>query len=126
MSIDVLILDNSIDKQINYHIEIAMLLSRLKLDEVVVVQSALHPEEARFLLHHKECEIRTIAINGDNVINDEHIVKEFRKNGFNGPIIIYSDNEELRKRMLGTGCSDECTKYLVSQKILEVLGILQA
>lgn len=129
MAMKVLVVEDSETQCDIWDIQLSMLLSKLKLNEVVTLMQATTIEEAVALFRANKADLSAIVMDGcvpGNNINTEPLTKMIRAEGFKGPMIAVSGVPWFQDRLVKAGCNTKCSKYQVVQRILEVLGVLSA
>ena len=94
------------------------------LDHKILILSALTIEEAEQLFSDNS-DIRLIAIDGcvpGICLNTLPLTRAIRQR-FVGPMIAISSRSDYREKLMKAGCDYECEKFLLPQKIFEILAL---
>jgi len=94
------------------------------LDHQILVLSVYNIEEAEKLFLANP-DIRLIAIDGcvpGICLNTLPLTRAIRQR-FVGPMIAISSRSDYREKLMKAGCDYECEKFLLPQKIFEILAL---
>jgi len=95
-----------------------------RLDHQILVLSVYNIEEAEKLFSANP-DIRLIAIDGcvpGICLNTLPLTRAIRQR-FVGPMIAISSRSDYREELMKAGCDYECEKFLLPQKIFEILAL---